>query len=321
MSRTFAQIQADTRDLLGDAGVTDTWTPEQVQAAVNAAILNYCEKTGVTYVETSVQATSGGMVTLPTPALDVRRVIMLEPSFTIAISPATKEVLFDEQGNQIGDIAFDVTITRINGYTDIINVETPLRARDGFSGTLGDIEFTTGDTPCVLEDAPDTFQLTANGTRAGWGLDILEEVEVSITATGADGREGTVYAALTEGVVPDFSISVAPATATIAFESPESPATVGFDVTITRVGGYSEQISVSLPLANSGDGVEGSLGTEPLAGSSPTVLENAPDFFQITLTGTPQGWAIAGGLPMALVLTATGADATEHSSNEFTISE
>jgi hypothetical protein len=73
----FAQLQTDVRDLIGDpSSQSNTWTDDQVKDAINAAVLNYCEKTGVTYVETELTSDAGGLVTLPGPAIDVHRVLI-----------------------------------------------------------------------------------------------------------------------------------------------------------------------------------------------------------------------------------------------------
>ena len=77
---TFDQLQNDVRDLAGDpSSEANTWTPEQINTAINAAVLDYCKKTGVSYVETMISVDSTtGMVTLPTPSLEIHRVMLME---------------------------------------------------------------------------------------------------------------------------------------------------------------------------------------------------------------------------------------------------
>ncbi len=74
---TLAELRTEVRELLGDSNQDAfSWSESNVDAAINQACLNYCEKTGVTYMETVITADAQGMVTLPNPAIDVHRVFV-----------------------------------------------------------------------------------------------------------------------------------------------------------------------------------------------------------------------------------------------------
>ena len=74
---TLAELEVQVRDLLGDpAAESNTFSPPQVKEAINKALLNYCDKTGVTYAETVIAVLADGLVTLPTDALTVERVFV-----------------------------------------------------------------------------------------------------------------------------------------------------------------------------------------------------------------------------------------------------
>ena len=68
-------IRTMTRELIGDSVMSQTWTDAQLNKAINDACLNYFEKIGVGYMEVLLPANSQGMVTLPLPYIDVKRVI------------------------------------------------------------------------------------------------------------------------------------------------------------------------------------------------------------------------------------------------------
>ena len=73
---TLAQLRDEVRDLLGDpAANSTTWSDEQITLAINQAILNYCEKTCVTYLESLVWCGWNGMATLPDSYCKVVRVL------------------------------------------------------------------------------------------------------------------------------------------------------------------------------------------------------------------------------------------------------
>lgn len=82
---TLAELTTATRALVGDvvrlssggavlAG-PQTWTDAQIQDAINQACLDYCEKTGVSYLEVMITSDDQGFVTLLNPYIDVNRVI------------------------------------------------------------------------------------------------------------------------------------------------------------------------------------------------------------------------------------------------------
>ena len=73
---TLAQLRTDVRALLGDASSeAASWSDSQVDAAINQACLDYCEKTGVSYLEVMITSDDQGFVTLLNPYIDVNRVI------------------------------------------------------------------------------------------------------------------------------------------------------------------------------------------------------------------------------------------------------
>jgi hypothetical protein len=76
---TLAQLREEVRELLGDPSAdSNTWSDDQIDMAINQAILDYCEKTGVSYVESDVSSDGNGMVTLPNPYVRVVRLLLVE---------------------------------------------------------------------------------------------------------------------------------------------------------------------------------------------------------------------------------------------------
>ncbi len=163
---TFAQLQTDVQEFVGDSQA-DSWTPAQYKAAVNAAILNYCEKTGVTYVETNITSNAEGMVHLPDPVLSVRRVMTSSgiPYFTISVSPVHQDIMFDESG-EMEEIEFNVSIHRFNGFTEPISIlMSGVKTDTGCTGDVGGEPFPSSG-PCVLVDAPDSFSIHFKSTES-----------------------------------------------------------------------------------------------------------------------------------------------------------
>ncbi len=73
---TLAQLRADVRALLGDASSeAASWSDAQVDAAINQACLDYCEKKDVAYVETVVSSDANGIATLPDTCIQALRVM------------------------------------------------------------------------------------------------------------------------------------------------------------------------------------------------------------------------------------------------------
>jgi hypothetical protein len=71
-------IRIKVRELLGDAPSNATsWSDAQIDAAINQACLDYCVKTGVSYIEESVPVNDGSIL-LPVGAISVQRVIGLD---------------------------------------------------------------------------------------------------------------------------------------------------------------------------------------------------------------------------------------------------
>jgi len=72
---TLATLRADVRDLVGDpVAQSNTYTDAQVDAAIQIAIINYCEKTEATYNEKLFPVDGAGFITLDSTVLNPKRV-------------------------------------------------------------------------------------------------------------------------------------------------------------------------------------------------------------------------------------------------------
>lgn len=75
MALTLLQLKTLTQDLLGDTGGQTYDTTTHLVDAINFAVKQYCIKTGVSYVESSVAVDAAGIVNIPTDYMKVNRVI------------------------------------------------------------------------------------------------------------------------------------------------------------------------------------------------------------------------------------------------------
>lgn len=74
-AQTITTLFNDTRTLVGDApSVSNSWTDDQIIAAVNFAVQHYCKITNVTYLESTIALNSSGIFTSPTDYIAILRV-------------------------------------------------------------------------------------------------------------------------------------------------------------------------------------------------------------------------------------------------------
>ena len=98
------------------------------------------------------------------------------PFYSISVEPQESEITWTSSGYQVdAPLVLAVTITRLNGHTDPINVSIPVMEGpwDGFEAIVNGVTLTpiqAQHNPYVLDGAPDTFTLSFYGTQAGWSL-------------------------------------------------------------------------------------------------------------------------------------------------------
>jgi hypothetical protein len=76
MAQTMAYLQSRVQSLLGDTQMS-TYSQQMYQDAINFAIERYCDKTGVSYVETAVTPDASGMCLIPVNYLRISRIYFL----------------------------------------------------------------------------------------------------------------------------------------------------------------------------------------------------------------------------------------------------
>lgn len=74
MSTTLAQMRYWTQYLVGDTN-KETYDDTMYKDAINFAVEDYVQKTGVTYTEASILPDTNGFITIPTDYMRVHRVI------------------------------------------------------------------------------------------------------------------------------------------------------------------------------------------------------------------------------------------------------
>ena len=181
---TLAELRTDVRELLGDSSSEATsWSDDQMNAAINQACLDYCEKTGVSYVETTLTANPNGVVVLPSPSMKTCRVMTSAapvdlPSFQISCDPYENiwyqpSCVYDENVSSVEQSAWlrapdvsetflaTVSITRLNGHVLPISLSfeaTSFRYGDVFISWTANGETMPEDGnyhTISLDDAPD----------------------------------------------------------------------------------------------------------------------------------------------------------------------
>jgi len=117
----------------------------------------------------------------------------IDPPFSIAVTPASSTVLFDEGGNQIDPpLTLAVAITRASGFTSPITIRcNPFQSTfDGFSAVLNSVGMEAG---VVLEvaDAPDSMSFVISGTTQGFPADISDWVLTGESDSGEVATSNT----------------------------------------------------------------------------------------------------------------------------------
>ena len=106
--------------------------------------------------------------------------------FTITVTPSSIPITFDGYDNQVVQPAeFTVTITRIGGYSEPINIAfvgTIVFDADGFGATMNGADSKT------LTDAPDTFVIDVTGNGQGWGMTLGSWESAQLIGIGGDGQ-------------------------------------------------------------------------------------------------------------------------------------
>ena len=74
-AQTITTLWNDTRYQVGDApAVSNSWSDDQIIAAINFAIQHYCKVTNVTYLESTIALSSNGIFAAPTDYITILRV-------------------------------------------------------------------------------------------------------------------------------------------------------------------------------------------------------------------------------------------------------
>lgn len=73
-AQTITTLFNDTRTLVGDSpSVSNSWTDDQIIAAINFAVQHYCKVTNVTYLESTIALNSNGIFSVPTDYIAILR--------------------------------------------------------------------------------------------------------------------------------------------------------------------------------------------------------------------------------------------------------
>jgi hypothetical protein len=167
------------------------------------------------------------------------------PNFTIAATPASQSVTAG------GGTSYTATVTPSNGFTGTVNFSVsglPSGASASFNPTS--VNGSGSSTMSVT-----TSTTTPNGTY-------------TLTITGTSGtlvHSTTVTLVVTGGVNPDFTISVSPASLTVARGN-----TGRYTVTIGAVNGFTG--TVSLSVSGLGSRVTGTFSPTSVTGSGTSTL-------------------------------------------------
>ena len=254
------------------------------------------------------------------------------PPFAISVAPLYSKLEFDDTGNQLGPLVLDVVITRYNGYAEPIDIySTAFTAIDYFDGKVNGQWF-SGLTDHILPACTDDhFTITFSV-----GLpDFLQVADLWLDnflhGTGADGKtaDSNHFAVVDpEPDHPYLKIAVTPASQPPNYESPM--AAVNFDVTITRMNGFSGPITATLPrvrsFPNEADpseriivtmnGVDAPVDESgDISPATNLVVEDVPDTFQVVIAGG-HSVVLDPGVGSMQIL-AAGEDGVSYFSNVF----
>ncbi|MEO7803710.1 MAG: S8 family serine peptidase [Actinomycetota bacterium] len=173
------------------------------------------------------------------------------PDFTLSSAPASQSI------NQGQSANYTININRVGGFADSVTLSA--------SGLPSGSTVSFNPNPTIASSTVMTVSTTSS-TPAG---------TYTITVSGTNGTLTRTTTVSLGVVVPDFRLSVSPASVTV------SPAASGnYSITITRVGGYSADVSLSvtgLPASTTA-----SFSPNPVTGSNSSLTV-------VTTSSTPVG--------------------------------
>ena len=328
MALQYADIVLLAQELLGEiAEGSSTYSPAQYQAAIQWAQEQFCTLTGASYLEKdgiAVNAITGPWgetmheVDIPTDAIKVTRVEFGQnitppvPYYTITVTPPLGDVMFDESGNQVNaPTVFVVQIQRYNGHTAPIQITFPGDASIFSTGTFS---ATMDGGGMVLANAPDTFNILASGDETDWNSVIAGWTNVQLQGLDSNSLAELSNQFSAVDPEPNLQVSVDPSTINWSETTPDAI----FDVTVTRLNGYSGDVSAQLvmprPLL-----LTARIDTQTQTGGviQFTIMgeDNAPDTFEVEVTYDP---VVVEPLPWAVVMV-IDTSGNYYTSNSFKI--
>src|SRR5437763_5973984 len=214
-------------------GATGSFNPNPATASSTLSVTTGATTPTGTYTLT-LTGISGSLTRTTTVAL----VVNPPPGFTLSASPASRTV------RQGAATSYGVTISPTGGFTGQVSL--------GVSGLPGGATGSFNPTPAT---ASSTLSVTTSAsTPTG---------TYSLTLTGVSGSltRRTTVTLVVSAPAPDFTLSASPASQTVL-----QGASTSYSLTISRMGGFTDQVSLSV--SGLPGGATGSFDPNPTTASS-----------------------------------------------------
>lgn len=214
------------------------------------------------------------------------------PAITVSTSSSTA---IAPQGSTT---TIPITITRLNGATGAVTLAA--------EGLPANVTASFGPNPIPDGSTTSTLTLTVGANAAV----ATSTITVRATANGVTAQTATAQLVVTAAIAPTYTLAATPAN--VAVNAGES---IAVQVAITRISGFSGNVSLALEGAPAG--VSGTFTPNPVtAGTSTLTLATttaaAPGTYALTVRGTATGLTdrtagitIVVSVPAAFALTAT----------------
>ena len=240
------------------AGTTASLNPSSVQGSglVSLSITTSFDTPAGTYTFT-ITGASGPLVHTTTGTL-----VVIAPDFSVSASPASQSI-----GAGLS-ASYTVTLSPLNGYVGTVNFSVSgLPA--GATGTFNPTSLTTSGTS--------TLAITTTTSTPGGSY--------PLTITGSDGVRTHTTTVTLVVLVPDFSLSTAPASQVILVGQ-----STNYSVSLTPVNGYAGTVSFTIAGLPAGAGATFTPASLTTSGTTTlAITTNAatpPGTYPLTITGS-----------------------------------